>query len=416
VQAIAFNEDEIIYSINERDIKGRVKRMTQWVGSDSFVTDYAYTSLDQLQKETLPQLGGTFNTFYDYYGTGEVSGDASPGASKSVAVRDGTQDVVKQSYSYNDSGKRLHSITSPNGTFTYDYRPGTDLVQSINGPGLVTTRNYESDTGRLASISVSSNNQLRYSASFKYNDNDQRVAADIIVVQPDGSSKTEHWEYDYDDQDQLIFAMAYDESGTATKEFNYTFDAVGNDLAYEPNALNQYTVGPLTENEITYDPRGNLTYDGTFSYSYNAQDRVIEAHDAEHRATYGYDAQGRRIWRKSYDWDSSLNGGSGGWNLQRTLTFAYDGWRLMAEFELQPDESQRLIRSYAWGLDLSGTLEGAGGIGGLLSVTVYASNGTPTTYQVVHDGNGNEEGQPKWLAFKDLSIAGGGFEPPTSGL
>jgi hypothetical protein len=38
----------------------------------------------------------------------------------------------------------------------------------------------------------------------------------------------------------------------------------------------------------------------------------------------------------------------------------------------------RLHRSYAWGLDASGTLTGAGGVGGLLLTTHYATPGSGT--------------------------------------
>jgi len=43
---------------------------------------------------------------------------------------------------------------------------------------------------------------------------------------------------------------------------------------------------------------------------------------------------------------------------------------------------------YVWGLDLSGSLQGAGGIGGLVSVTRSTSSGT-ATYFPCYDGNGN---------------------------
>ena len=47
-----------------------------------------------------------------------------------------------------------------------------------------------------------------------------------------------------------------------------------------------------------------------------------------------------------------------------------------------------LVRSYSWGLDLSGTMDGAGGVGGLLWVTHH--NGPTTgTHFAAYDGNGN---------------------------
>ena len=58
------------------------------------------------------------------------------------------------------------------------------------------------------------------------------------------------------------------------------------------NALNQYTaVGAVTP---TYDANGNLTADGTFTYGYDAENRLISASGAGNTVSYAYDAQGRR--------------------------------------------------------------------------------------------------------------------------
>ena len=45
--------------------------------------------------------------------------------------------------------------------------------------------------------------------------------------------------------------------------------------------------------------------------------------------------------------------------------YVYEGWNRIATFELQTS-TLTLQTSYLWGLDLSGTLQGAGGVGGLL--------------------------------------------------
>ena len=44
----------------------------------------------------------------------------------------------------------------------------------------------------------------------------------------------------------------------------------------------------------TYDGNGNLTFDGTFTYGYDAENRLISASGAGNTAAYAYDAQGRR--------------------------------------------------------------------------------------------------------------------------
>ncbi|MGK0187584.1 MAG: hypothetical protein ACI9R3_003372 [Verrucomicrobiales bacterium] len=51
--------------------------------------------------------------------------------------------------------------------------------------------------------------------------------------------------------------------------------------------------------------------------------------------------------------------------------FVYDGWNLVAE--LNARSSDALLRSYIWGLDTSGTFQGAGGVGGLLVVRQFGT-------------------------------------------
>ncbi|MCZ7637677.1 MAG: RHS repeat-associated core domain-containing protein [Verrucomicrobia bacterium] len=54
------------------------------------------------------------------------------------------------------------------------------------------------------------------------------------------------------------------------------------------------------------------------------------------------------------------------------------------------DGSGTAIRSYHWGLDLSGTM-GAGGVAGLLFTRHHGAGG-PKTYYALYDGNGNVTG------------------------
>src|SRR5690625_2724773 len=64
----------------------------------------------------------------------------------------------------------------------------------------------------------------------------------------------------------------------------------------------------------------------------------------------------------------------------------YHDRNLLAEIDAS---SGNLVRSYAWGLDLSGSLQGAGGVGGLLAIRDHAGN---AIYYPVYDGNGNVTG------------------------
>jgi YD repeat-containing protein len=69
--------------------------------------------------------------------------------------------------------------------------------------------------------------------------------------------------------------------------------ATATTVSYTANNLDQYTaVGAVTS---TYDGNGNLTYDGTFTYGYDAESRLTSVTQSGTTvATYAYDALGHR--------------------------------------------------------------------------------------------------------------------------
>ncbi|MEO6246029.1 MAG: RHS repeat-associated core domain-containing protein [Opitutaceae bacterium] len=144
---------------------------------------------------------------------------------------------------------------------------------------------------------------------------------------------------------------------------------------------------PRNPEAFTYDPDGNLTGDGRWTYVWDAENRLIamETHPAvatilpalKRRLEFAYDLYGRRI-RKVVQ-----NGTVTGYVMAQDRRFVYDGWNLQAEVDAL--SANAVVRNYCWGLDLSGSVQGAGGVGGLLGLTVAASS----SYAVAHDGNGN---------------------------
>jgi RHS repeat-associated protein len=93
-------------------------------------------------------------------------------------------------------------------------------------------------------------------------------------------------------------------------------------------------------------------------------------------ATYTYDDQGRRVRKISTA--IAAQGTS-------DTVFAWDGWNMIGEMDYDT-WTYNPIRFYTWGLDLSGTTHGAGGVGGLL---MEQDSGTAATYFTSYDGNGN---------------------------
>jgi len=63
-------------------------------------------------------------------------------------------------------------------------------------------------------------------------------------------------------------------------------------VGYTANSLDQYSA--VDSVSPTYDGNGNLTYDGVFTYGYDAESRLISASGAGNTASYAYDPQGRR--------------------------------------------------------------------------------------------------------------------------
>ena len=97
------------------------------------------------------------------------------------------------------------------------------------------------------------------------------------------------------------------------------------------------------------------------------------------RTEFTYDGLGRRCQKKTMTWNTGKNE----WKsspLEEDVRYVYDGWNLLAEL----DKNNAIVSYHTWGLDLSQSLQGAGGIGGLLSMSKGGN-----TYLYTYDGNGN---------------------------
>jgi RHS repeat-associated protein len=138
---------------------------------------------------------------------------------------------------------------------------------------------------------------------------------------------------------------------------------------------------PEEPEHFSYDADGNLTNDGRWAYVWDGENRLSQMTvntnvGPQYQLNFAYDYKGRQIQK------AVTIGGTPVY----TNDFLYDGWNLIAEVTL----SDSLIRGYVWGADLSGSLQGAGGVGGLLELSYY---GTSTTNCFAAcDGNGNVMG------------------------
>ncbi len=195
--------------------------------------------------------------------------------------------------------------------------------------------------------------------------------------------------YAYNDRSELLNA---DASTNANYLFGYTYDNIGNfstsatsetgtavTSAYTTNNVNQYTAVDTSTNNPAYDDDGNMTTmpvlpggATAWTLEWNAENRLVKATLGTTVMDFVYDYAGRRVEKKITE-DGTVT--------SREF-FVYDGWNLIETLDAL--NSSAITHKFVWGQDLSGTLQGAGGVGGLLSAT--DSSGT---YYSLYDANGN---------------------------
>jgi RHS repeat-associated protein len=142
-------------------------------------------------------------------------------------------------------------------------------------------------------------------------------------------------------------------------------------------------VFPANSQTLVYDADGNLSFDGIWTYQWDGENRLIAmtmtnvsgiANSNQLQLQFSYDFMGRRVSKEVLSWNGST------FSPQSTNYFVYDGWNLIATFNPQSS----ILQSFMWGQDLSGTMTGAGGVGGLLIASISGTNCFAT-----YDGNGN---------------------------
>jgi hypothetical protein len=69
-----------------------------------------------------------------------------------------------------------------------------------------------------------------------------------------------------------------------------------------------------------------------------------------------------------------LNANSGTWQVTEDLKFISDPMLFGRHIVELNGTNNAVACSYMWGLDLSGTMDGAGGVGGLAWVTLHAAS------------------------------------------
>ena len=204
----------------------------------------------------------------------------------------------------------------------------------------------------------------------------------------------------YNDRSEVLSAAI------GTNHFTHVYDDIGNHLLFGDNAvtntythnnLNQITTSlcsPASPRTIHHNADGGLSSDGIWAYAYDAEDqlRSVTSRSLTNgalRVLNAYDHRNRRI-RKTVQRLHSTSApppappsGTDEWQTLETHTFVWDSNNIILEKVEFADGSIRTFEYY-WGMDKSGTEQGAGGVGGLLAVSMDG-----IFYIPCYDHNGN---------------------------
>jgi RHS repeat-associated protein len=417
-------------SYRELDIAGRPAGVNQTSGSDTTVTrsvGYAYDPQGRLKTVT----AGTQSQIYGYYTDPSVAAPQSHiyayhGNSSlidTITSRQGTSDVFRQSRSY-DAQARLISIRSARAgsstaaisSYSYDYdelnrrtkttqQDGSAWEYGYNDRSEVTAATRKTSTGTTipqlgASYSYDGiGNRLTSTSPVlgdrTYTPNSRNQYASITT----GNSRTAigrapaTWSILVNNTAAQRTGDLYHSVLTAANSST----PVWNEVITKRDTGTPTSTGHLwhaqTTTVPTYDSDGNLKNDGRWIYSWDAENRLIfmrttpEATAAGHPYTklqFVYNWEGKRIAR--HVWQGGTDEAP---TFLSSTRYLYDAWNVIAEYTSSSLNSENLTlkTSLTWGTDLSGTPQGAGGVGGLLLITDHSA--PVTSYLPSYDGNGN---------------------------
>jgi RHS repeat-associated protein len=348
------------------------------------------------------------------------------------------------------SAQGLPNLPGKAHAFEYLYAPGSSLISKVTGPVHEVDNTYETNRNVLSekknTRTVGTPGELSV-IGYTVNEIGQREQRNLR-----GEIRSDFYRDGQGDptDPEALYATGwtYDALGQVTGEDKpaplqenepdpdrgYSYDLIGNrktstlngiTTTYSANALNQYTSmlpppqgeggGEGSPLQPAYDQDGNMTTgllngsgNGEFEYDGANQLILTQATATSDPTRYAYDAFGRRIAKVTYPNGSAV--------ASAATVFLYDGWNPIAEYKLDSG-AWALDRTYTWGIDLSGSTQGAGGVGGLLAVRLLSSVSSSSVFYTCFDGNGNIEayidsnGQPaaiyQYDSFGNVLTGGG---------
>ena len=432
---------------------GKVKKVIDAAGTRTFNyyeswTDTAYEAdllnkSGALQAETFTSfLGGSgyVQTYgYQYGMAGRANGLAGSvslntavpyhvdygydAVLRPASVRYLQNDTNRFDYAYVADSNLIDTVTRGTST-SYSYRRDYDYESLSNRMSTVQHRSaYGSgaDAKQVETRVTYNSRGLRWTEMTKGTDYMAALATDPQFGYTSANgigqeySYSDRYEVGSVDKYQLGSTWAFNTAAAvASGDRDYGYDPIGNRTSEKigASALASYTMktygtGSVSENEyldtpyganLTYDNNGNLLTDPNDGVArtctYDGENRLVTLTQGGVTTTYRYDYLGRRISKKV--------------GTTEEVRFIYDGWNLIAEL----NSANQVNRRFVWGLDVTGTAQGAGGVGGLLAILTSNATYMPifdTNHNVIglYDQNGAMAAAYEYDPFGRLGRSGG---------
>lgn len=263
---------------------------------DGTSLNYCYDALDRQTRQDFPGSTSTNCTLT------ALSGSIFSGydlLNRKVYARTGSTTGAGITYAY-DALSRVTSEAAPVGAMTYQYDLASELTRMTWPDGFYAGYAYDV-LGRVTTINENgATSGIGVLATYSYNNLGQRTAVSF------GNGAGESYAYD---SFYRLGSLSQTFTGSAADvTFGYTYNAAGQIIGrtvsntsyvshpsaaskgYVTSGLNGYS--SVAGTSFTYDARKNLTSDGTRTFTYDSENRLLTA-SAPTALTLTYDPLGR---------------------------------------------------------------------------------------------------------------------------
>jgi RHS repeat-associated protein len=325
-------------------------------GSTIYTETFSYDEWDRVGQRSWTRDGRTYTIEYEYNTAGQLTKLTYP-SGRQVGIN-------------HDGNGRLVSMTEPNGGTpvpTYisniTYNPAGQVTGTSLGNGVNETFGYDGNRLQLTSQTATKASTSLMNLTYGYQATAGQMGAgttagnsgQLVSISGTINGTTESAAYSYDNLGRLVTSSQTSNGQSAQRRFGYDrwgnrtgmWDAVsgGNQIqsialvqsgGAPTNQIQSVTSGGATKNYV-YDAAGNVTNDGTHTYAYDAENRLVTV-DGGSTGQYFYDYENRRVKKvvgsssTHCTWEGSqvlceYNAATGA----QIIDYVYCGSRLLAE-------------------------------------------------------------------------------------